>query len=461
MSPYSVAPPCFTCNYDHHLQGVVKIYNSAFEQFREIAHRFTHGFNRHIQENEFAYSNHPAYSEPTNSSFKHITPKKGVDQSIMIDDQYRLDVTKNGKGSSTFKVYDKAGKEIVGEWGDPHITGKNGAAVGDLQCNHVITLPHGQKIGVRVSKADGSAPVPGQPDYVSEITVVSAGRHDAMNINMNLGSNSQTTSTGIPGRIGQDFIGQTLNDHGSFLGAQLGMSQDGTLVDPLTGLPMNSKRLKEIDMNNGDPKVRSAAISLAQAQDLFEKGHMMPCDHHFYYDRPHKAFTPEMRDICIENLQMLLQHMGGMRDLGCDCSVQIPNHINCDAHLQLHSVCPLPQPYGNPILAAVYSPAMAKHMPEGAACKVLAEYLSQVRDRVVSLKDLKKLACDPSIPTIVRNACEFMINNKNAWKKIETLDTGGKHSDNISGVGNFINRAQQLGANNWDPTPYFFGQHRW
>lgn len=427
-----------------------QIFPSMLEQLQAQFPSFTQQMRIHIECNQNLYASCPPYRAPQESAFQTLTPPPGVDQSIMIDGKYRLDVTKNGNASSTYKVYDKDGNEIAGAWGDPHMTGKDGEAVGDLQCNHVLTLPNGAQIGVRVSDANGGKPIPGQADYCSELTVTSANHSEAMNFNFNTGTSKPTTGTHISGYLGENFIGETLNDNGRFLGAQIGVSRNG-LFDPLTGQPMTDQRLNQIDLNSGDPKVRQDAVNLAMAQQLYGQGYLTPTDHHRYCGTRFSDFMPPMIRACTDNLRKLLWQMMQMNPYGCGCGVRLPNHIDSDRDINLRTIGDMPKPNVCPTLSAVYNPLLANYMPEGAACKAIGVYLKQEGKQAVSIEDLKKLAHDKSVPPIVRNACSFMMQHPDAWKKVETSDTGGRHADNWSGSWNFIDRANQLGVGNWKP----------
>jgi hypothetical protein len=412
---------------------------------------FTSAMANHIDFHRNLYECCPPYRAPHESAFETLTPNPGVDQSIMIDGQYRLDVTKNGDSSSTYKVYDKDGKELAGAWGDPHMTGKNGEAVGDLQGNHVLTLPNGAQIGVRVSDAVGGKPMPGQVAYCSEITVTSANRSEAMNFNFNTGTSKTTTGTHISGYLGENFNAETLSDHGQFLGAQIGVSAQGGLFDPLTGQAMTANRLKEIDLNSGDPKVREKAIHLAMAQELYGQGYLTPTDHLLHSNTRFCDFMETRMQRCLANLQSLLMQMTRMNPYGCGCSMRLPNHIDSNRDLMLRSFGHLPKPYACPTLSAAFNPMLANYMPEGAACKAIGTYLQQKGTQAVSIEDLEKISNDQSVPPIVRNACAYMVQHPQAWRKVETNDTGGRGKDNWSGNWNFLDRANKLGAQDWTP----------
>ncbi len=302
---------------------------NMYEQLMSFKPCFTRDMTLHIEHHQNQYLSCPEYLPQQHApSFQTLTPNKGVDQSVMIDGEYRLDVTKDGKNESHFKLYDKNGKELAGEWGDPHLTGKNGEAVGDLQCNHVLTLPNGAKVGVRVSSPDGGAPVPGKADVVTELTAVSANGMDAMNFNMNVGSDKPTTGTPIAGYLGENFIAETLSDHGAFLGAQLGVSKNGGFVDPLTGLPMTAEGLKGIDLMNPDAIVRSKAENLAMAQTLHGQGYVTPYYHRLFCEHNFSSYTKEMHENCIDGLQLMLARMRMMLDNGLGCACRLPNYID-------------------------------------------------------------------------------------------------------------------------------------
>lgn len=422
-------------------------FQNMYSQLVSQNSSFSNAMVSHIQVNQNLYINCPPHVPPTSApAFQTLTPNRGVDQSVMIDGKYRLDVTKDGTTESHFKLYDKDGKELAGEWGDPHLTGKNGAPVGDLQCNHVLTLPNGAKIGVRVSKPDGRLPVPGESDVVTELTAVSENGREAMNFNMNVGSSKSTTGTPISGYVGENFIGETLSDHGAFLGAQIGVSHEGGLFDPLTGHSMDSKRLKDIDLMNPDPVDRSRAVNLAMAQDLLGQGYVTPGHHRLYGDKSFASFSNHMRDDCLNGLQTKLAQMTSMSLAGLGCSMRLPNHINGVAAM-LSSFGYLPMLDEFTTLNATFNPFMAKFMSEGLACNAIGRYLGQKGIQQVSLESLAKISKDPFAPYIVRNACAFMTHNPKAWERVETNDTGGRNADNWSDYRNFLNRASYLGWN--------------
>jgi len=302
------------------------------QQLQAMQQQFTSAMNKMIQNNLGKYQTLPFY-EPTKTGVPPFemgkSPNPKADMSVMIDGEYRLDVTKNGTKESTFKIYDKNGKELAGEWGDPHLTGKNGDAIGDLQCNHVLTLPNGSKVGVRVSTMDGKPPVPGQLDVVTELTVVSSNQQDAMNFNMNVGSSKPTTATPISGYVGEDFLRETLSDNGeSFFGPVIGISQNGGMFDPETGQPMNKARLSQIDTMHPDPFMRENARKLAQAEELFNKGIIPPMYSKEYQNTNFQNFTPTQRDAGIQGLVDMLSKMFFMNSLGVGVDVRLPNHLN-------------------------------------------------------------------------------------------------------------------------------------
>lgn len=412
---------------------------------------FTGAMRSHIERHQNLYEHHPAYKpSDSNPAFQTLTPKPGVDQSIMVDGEYRLDMTKNGTSSSTYKVYDKNGKELAGAWGDPHMTGRDGAAVGDMQGNHVLTLPNGIKMGVRVSDGNGGKPANGHASYASEITVTSAKGNEAMNFNFNNGSNKPTTGTHISGYLGENFNAETLGDHGPFMGAQIGVSREGGLFDPLTGQSMTAEKLKELDLNHGDPAAREKAINLSMAQQLFGQGYVTPLDNLLYGAHSFKSFTESMRNQCTSNLQSLLSQMTHINATGCGCGIRLPNHRDVDMDIMLQSFGRFPKPYACPTLSAVYNPMLANSMPEGAACKTIGQYMQQKGINAVSIQDLQRIANDKAAPPMVRNACAWMDQHRDAFDRIEQLDVPNQ-KDNWSGIGNFLNRANQLGANDWTP----------
>jgi hypothetical protein len=412
---------------------------------------FTGVMVNHIERHQNLYERCPAYM-PTKSkpAFETLTPPPGVDQSVMIDGEYRLDVTKNGTSSSTYKVYDKSGKELAGAWGDPHMTGKDGAAVGDMQGNHVLKLPNGAQIAVRVSDGDGNEAKNGGVAYCSEITAVSANGEEAMNFNFNNGTNKPTTGTHISGYLGQNFIAETLGDHGPFLGAQLGVSKEGGLFDPLTGQSMTAQRLKELDLKNGDPVAREKAVNLAMAQQLFEQGYVTPLDNLLYGNKNFNSFTDPMRNQCTNNLQSLLLQMMSMNASGCGCDIRLPNHIDSELDIMLQSFGQFPKPYACPTLSAAYNPMMACQMPEGAACRVIDVYMKQNNLGIMTPQEFQRLAQDPSVPPLMRNACSWMLQHPDAFDRIEQMDVPNQ-KDHISGRSNFANRAKQLGTDGWNP----------
>jgi hypothetical protein len=413
---------------------------------------FTGSMRDHIDRHQSLYERCPAY-KPSNSNpaFQTLTPKPGVDQSIMVDGDYRLDMTKNGTNSSTYKVYDKNGKELAGAWGDPHMTGKDGAALGDMQGNHVLTLPNGSKIGVRVSDGNGGKPTNGNASFTSEITVTSARGDEAMNFNFNNGTNTPLVATHISGYLGENFNAETLGDHGPFMGAQIGVSKEGGLFDPLTGQSMTAQKLKEIDLNNGDPVAREKAIHLSMAQQLFGQGYVTPLDNLLHGAHSYKSFTEPMRNQCTNNLQSLLSQMTRINDSGCGCGLRLPNHRDGGMDIMLQSFGRSPKPYACPTLSAVYNPMRANAMPEGAACKTIGQYMQQMGINAVSIQDLQSIANDKNAPPMVRNACAWMDQHRDAFDRIEQMDVPNQ-KDNWSGFGNFLNRANQLGANDWTPS---------
>lgn len=460
-SPQSLFPSLREANIANAHQNFPNLLAQTLSQIS----LFTGSMRNHIERNQSLYERCPMYKQPdSNPAFQTLTPKQGVDQSVMIDGEYRLDVTKNGTASSTYKVYDKNGKELAGAWGDPHMTGRDGAALGDMQGNHVLTLPNGVKIGVRVSDGNGGKPTNGNASFASEITVTSARGDEAMNFNFNNGSNKPTVGTHISGYLGENFNAETLGDHGAFMGAQIGVSKDGGLFDPLTGQSMTAQKLKELDLNNGDPVAREKAINLSMAQQLFGQGYVTPLDNLLHGAHSFKSFTEPMRNQCISNLQSLLSQMTRMNASGCGCGIRLPNHRDADMDIKLHSFGQLPKPYACPTLSAVYNPMLANSMPEGAACRTIGLYMQQKGISAVSIQDLQKIANDKNASPMIRNACSWMDQHHDAFDRIEQLDVPNQ-KDNWSGSGNFLNRANQLGANDWTPimTPPkidFFYNHR-
>jgi hypothetical protein len=82
----------------------------------------------------------------------------------------------------------------------------------------------------------------------------------------------------------------------------------------------------------------------------------------------------------------------------------------------------------------------------------------------VSIQDLQKIANDKNASPMIRNACSWMDQHRDAFDRVEQLDVPNQ-KDNWSGSGNFLNRANQLGAKDWTPimTPPkidFFYNHR-
>ncbi len=432
------------------LVGGPKIFPNMLAQLMAQSQIFTGAMMNHIEHHQHLYEHCPPYA-PTRSvpAFENLTPNKGVDQSVMIDGAYRLDVTKNGKDSSTYKVYDKSGQELAGAWGDPHMTGKAGEAVGDMHGNHVLTLPNGAKLGIRVSDAHGEESKAGKATFCSEITATSANGAEAMNFNFNNGTDKKTTGSHISGYLGENFIAETLGDHGPFLGAQLGVSKEGGLFDPLTGQSMTAKRMNEIDLKNVDSVAREKSINLAASQQLFSQGYLTPADHRVYGNTSFSNFLQATIAQCIRNLQLFLFQMTTLNAAGCGFAIRLPNHIDSNRDIMLQSFGQLPKPYACPTLSASFNPALAGQMPEGAACKAIGVYLMQQKAKAVTLKDLGIVASDQKAPPIVRNACSFMMQHPDAWRKVETRDAG--FADDRSGVWNFFNRAKDLGAESWSP----------
>jgi hypothetical protein len=241
-----------------------------------------------------------------------------------------------------------------------------------------------------------------------------------------------------------------LGDHGPFMGAQLGVSKEGGLFDPLTGQSMTAEKLKALDLNNGDPVAREKAINLSMAQQLFGQGYVTPRDNLSYGAHGFKSFTEPMRNQCTSNLQTLLSQMTRINVNGCGCGMRLPNHLDGDKDIMLQSFGRLPKPYACPTLSAVYNPMLANAMPEGAACKTIGQYMQQKGIHAVSIQDLQRIANDKNAPPMVRNACAWMDQHRNAFDRIEQLDVPNQ-KDNWSGSGNFLNRANQLGANDWTP----------
>jgi hypothetical protein len=114
-------------------------------------------------------------------------------------------------------------------------------------------------------------------------------------------------------------------------------------------------------------------------------------------------------------------------------------------------------PHVCPTMSIMHNPYGAAQMSVGAACKTIGTYMQQNDIKAVSIQDLQTFANDKNVSPLMRNACTCMLQNRDEWKKVETRDTHGRAADNYSSGSNFLGRARDLGASNYQPvfTPAF------